>query len=359
MPELRIAMIPGDGIGLEVSAASRQFLCHVASAVPGLAFEIVEFPWNAEYYLEHGRTMPSNGLSVLEEFDAVFLGAIGDPRVPDHISLRELIFAIRQGFDQYVNLRPVRLLNGVTSPLAGRGSSDFRMTFVRENSEGEYSGLGEFRNVGEDDETALQTSVFTRRGVERIMRYAFDLARAKGLPLQSVSKANALNYSGVLWDAVFTEFQDDYPDVPSESLLVDAAALHMVQSPGRFGVVVASNLFGDILTDLGAALVGGLGLAASANINPQRAYPSMFEPVHGSAPDIAGRNIANPLASLWATGMMLDHLLGPGWEEATVDAIESVLMDGRVRTPDLGGTATTEEMTDAVLKNFQPVRVPT
>ena len=355
MPELRIAMIPGDGIGPEVSEASRRLLHHVAGAVPGLIFEIEEWPWNAEYYLEHGRTMPPIGLALLEEFDAVFLGAIGDPRVPDHISLRELIFAIRQGFDQYVNLRPVRLLNGVTSPLAGRGTSDFHMTFVRENSEGEYSGLGEFRNVGEEDEAALQTSVFTRRGVERIMRYAFDLARAKRLPLQSVSKANALNYSGVLWDVIFTGLQDDYPDVTSESLLVDAAALHMIQSPERFGVVVASNLFGDILTDLGAALVGGLGLAASANINPQRTYPSMFEPVHGSAPDIAGQGIANPLASLWATGMMLDHLLGPGWEETTVEAIERVLVDGRVRTPDLGGTASTDEMTEAVLETFRPV----
>jgi tartrate dehydrogenase/decarboxylase/D-malate dehydrogenase len=260
-----------------------------------------------------------------------------------------LIFAIRQGFDQYVNLRPVKLLRGGSSPLAGRDSSDIDILFVRENSEGEYCGIGVTLFPGTESEAALQTSLFSRRGVERIMRYAFELARATGRSLQSVSKGNALNFTGVLWDQIFEETRAEFPDVNSESLLVDAAALHLVLNPQRFGVVVASNLFGDILTDLGAALIGGLGFAASANLCPDGRFPSMFEPVHGSAPDIAGLGVANPLAALLAGGMMLTHLGLPQWEEAITFAVQKVLEAGEVRTKDLGGSSSTTEMTDAVL----------
>lgn len=345
----RIALLPGDGIGPEVTSAARELLEAITAIDPSLNFQTEEFSWDAEQYLATGSMMPSDGLATLAQFDAIFLGAIGDERVPDHISLRQIIFAIRQGFNQYINLRPVKLLGGVSTPLAGRGPDDLDMVIVRENSEGEYSGLGGTLFPDSEDEVALQTSVFSRRGVERVLRYAFELARSKGRPLSSVSKGNALNFTGVLWDEVFSEISAEYPDVPSNNLLVDAAALHLVQHPEKFGVVVASNLFGDILSDLGAALVGGLGFAASANLNPERTFPSMFEPVHGSAPDIAGKNVANPVASLWAVGMMLAHLGRVDWEDAIVAAIESVLVDGLVRTPDLGGTSTTSEMTTAIV----------
>jgi tartrate dehydrogenase/decarboxylase/D-malate dehydrogenase len=348
-PALRIALLPGDGIGPEVTVEAQRLLETVAGIDGSFSLDIESFAWNAEHYLSTGSMMPENGLEVLGRFDAIFLGAVGDHRVSDHIALREIIFAIRQGFDQYVNLRPVKLLRGVSSPLRGRGPSDLDMIFVRENSEGEYSGIGETLNPGSDDEVALQTSVFSRRGVERILRYAFELARSNGVSLQSVSKGNALNYTGVLWDRIFQEVSAEYPDVEATNLLVDAAALHMVLHPEGFGVVVASNLFGDILTDLGAALVGGLGFAASANLCPDKRFPSMFEPVHGSAPDIAGQGLANPCAALWAAGMLLTHLGYREWESVVVAAMEDVLEEGRVRTRDLGGDASTSQMTDAVL----------
>lgn len=347
--KFRIALLPGDGIGPEVTDEAGRLLEAVAVLEPSMTLEMVSFPWNSDYYLEFGSMMPVNGLEILREFDAIYLGAVGDERVPDHIALRQLIFAIRQGFDQYVNLRPVKLLHGGSTPLAGRDPKDLDMIFVRENSEGEYSGVGETLFPGTLDEVALQTSVFSRKGVERVIRYAFELARSSDKSLHSISKGNALNFSGVLWDRIFTEICDEYPDVHTESLLVDAAALHLILHPDRFGVVVASNLFGDILTDLGAALVGGLGFAASANLNPTKQFPSMFEPVHGSAPDIAGQKIANPCAALWAAGMLLGYLGYPEWESEIVDAIETVLVAGNVRTPDLGGKSSTTEMTDAVV----------
>lgn len=351
--DYRIALLPGDGIGPEVTESACALLNAISALDPSLVFQTEELPWNAEFYLASGAMMPTDGLTTLAEFDAIFLGAIGDVRVPDHIALRQLIFAIRQGFNQYVNLRPIKLLHGVETPLRDRGPEDLDMVIVRENSEGEYSGIGGTLFGGTVDEVALQTSVFSRRGVERILRYGFELARAKGRPLSSVSKGNAQNFSGVLWDGIFNELSAEYPDVTSNNLLVDAAALHLVQHPEKFGVIVASNLFGDILSDLGAALVGGLGFAASANLNPDRTFPSMFEPVHGSAPDIAGKDVANPVASLWATGMMVGHLGRPDWERAVVGAIEHVLAEGRIRTPDLGGHATTKEMTTAILDTLQ------
>lgn len=346
---LRIALLPGDGIGPEVTAEARRLLEAVSELEPTLRFEMQSFPWNAEHFLQTGSMMPPDGLETLSRFDAIYFGAIGDTRVPDHIALRQLIFAIRQGFDEYVNLRPVKLLRGGTTPLAGRAPEDIDIIFVRENSEGEYSGIGATLFLGSPAEVALQTSVFSRKGVERVMHYAFELARSTGRPLQSISKGNALNFSGVLWDRIFDEVSAQYPDVKAENLLVDAAALYLVLDPQRFGVVVASNLFGDILTDLGAALVGGLGFAASANLCPDNRFPSMFEPVHGSAPDIAGRGQANPFAALWAAGMLLAHLGYPQWEAAIIRAIEQVLVEGQARTPDLGGTSSTSEMTDAVL----------
>lgn len=345
----RIALLPGDGIGPEVTKEASRLLQAISDLDSTVSFETESFAWNADYYLEHGSMMPPDALAVLGEFDAIFLGAVGEKRVPDHIALRRLIFAIRQGFDQYVNLRPVRLIRGAHTPLAEKSAQDIDMVFIRENSEGEYSGIGSTEFPGTPDEVAYQTSVFSRRGVERIMRYAFDVARAQGKPLQSISKGNALNFSGVLWDSIFEETHAKYPDVNAENLLVDAAAFHMVRTPERFGVVVASNLFGDILTDLGAALAGGLGFAASGNLCPGKEHPSMFEPVHGSAPDIAGRHIANPIASFWAVGMMLTDLGYPNWESQIISAIEKVLLDGSVRTPDLGGTSKTMEITDAVI----------
>jgi tartrate dehydrogenase/decarboxylase / D-malate dehydrogenase len=347
---LRIALLPGDGIGPEVTDEAVRLLQAVARIEPTISFDLKSFPWNSELYLISGSMMPPNGLESLRQFDAIYLGAIGDPRVPDHIALRQLLFAIRQGFEQFVNLRPVQLLRGGRTPLVGRGPSDIDILFVRENSEGEYAGVGATLFPGTEGEVALQTSVFSRRGVERVLRYAFDLAREKSRPLASVSKGNALNFSGVLWDQIFEEIKLEYPDVRAENLLVDAAALHLVLSPQRFGVVVASNLFGDILTDLGAALVGGLGFAASANLCPDHRFPSMFEPVHGSAPDIAGQGVANPIAAFLAAGMMLEHLGYPTLESAIMSAIEEVLVKGEVRTPDLGGSSSTANMTDAVIQ---------
>jgi tartrate dehydrogenase/decarboxylase/D-malate dehydrogenase len=353
---LRIAFLPGDGIGREVTAEAMRLLNAIAKLDPSVSFEMTSFPWNSERYLRTGTMMPENGLESLSQFDAIFLGAIGDHRVPDHIALRQLIFAIRQGFDQYINLRPVRLLRGGRTPLAGRQSRDVDILFVRENSEGEYCGVGATLYSETDAEVALQTSVFSRRGVERVMRYAFELARSTGRPLQSVSKGNALNFSGVLWDKIFDELSAEYPDVDAENLLVDAAALHLVLNPRRFGVVVASNLFGDILTDVGAALIGGLGFAASANLCPDRRYPSMFEPVHGSAPDIAGQGIANPVAAFLAAGMMLTDLGLPWWEDVIGRSVEEVLAAGEVRTRDLGGSSSTKQMADAILEKVSRTR---
>jgi tartrate dehydrogenase/decarboxylase/D-malate dehydrogenase len=292
--------------------------------------------------------MSEDALETLKGFDAVFLGAVGHPSVPDHISLRDLLLVIRQGFDQYVNVRPVKLLKGAPCPLKGVRREDVDMVFVRENSEGEYSGQGEWRNEGTPDEAAVQYGVFTRRGCERIMRYAYEMARREGRTLTSISKGNALNYSMVFWDRVFKEVGAEYPDVETHSLLVDAAAMFMVKDPRRFQIVVASNLFGDILTDLGAAISGGMGLAAGANLNPERRFPSMFEPIHGSAPDIAGRGIANPLATVWSASQMLEflgHGEAAGW---LIAAVEGVLSSGAALTPDLGGVASTSHVGDAV-----------
>jgi len=345
----RIAVIPGDGVGPEVVRESRKllgFICDRDSTVQ-LAFD--EFPWGTDYYLSTGEMMPADGLAQLSGYDAILFGAVGSPRVPDHVTLRQLLLRIRHGFDQYINLRPVRLLPGIRSPLADVGPSDVDMLFVREGTEGEYAGLGDRIYRGTDRDVALQTAIFSRHGVQRAVRWAFELARREGRSVTSVSKGNALQYSGVLWDEVFAEVSTEYPDVESHELLVDAAAMFMVMDPRRFGVVVASNLYADILTDLGAAIMGGMGLAPSANLNPEHRFPSMFEPIHGSAPDIAGKSVANPVGSIWSTALMLEHLGHAAWSAAVQRAIQAAVASPATRTPDLGGTASTRQAGDAVI----------
>jgi tartrate dehydrogenase/decarboxylase/D-malate dehydrogenase len=345
----RIAVIPGDGVGPEVTRESERVLGFIAEHDPKIGFELDHFPWGTDHYLETGGMMPPGALETLKGYDAILFGAVGSPKVLDSITLRELLLTIRFGFDQYVNLRPVRLLPGVSSPLAGVKPSDVDMLFVREGVEGEYAGVGEFRDRGTPEEVAFQTAVFSRRGTERVIRYAFELARAEGRTLTSVSKGNALQYSGVLWDEVFDRVAEEYPDVEAQRLLVDAAAMFMVREPQRFQVVVASNLYADILTDLGAALMGGMGLAPSANLDPSRDHPSMFEPIHGSAPDIAGKGLANPIGQIWSTALMLEHLGLERWAAALTRAIERTVARPEARTPDLGGPASTEQTGDAVL----------
>lgn len=353
MKTYQIAVIAGDGIGPDVVAEGIKTLDCVAAADGRFRFAYTHFPWGCEYYLREGRMMPEDGLERLKAFDAILLGAVGYPGVPDHISLRELLLRIRKGFDQYVNVRPVKLLKGAPCPLKDVKQEDVDMIFIRENSEGEYAGEGGWFEKDTPEEYVHQIGVFTRKGCERIMRYAFELGRKKGWSVTSVSKGNALNYSMVLWDQIFHEMAARYPDVPTHKYLVDAAACHMVQDPGRFQVVVTSNLFGDILTDLGAAIAGGMGLAAGANLNPEKTYPSMFEPIHGSAPDIAGQGKANPMATIWAVSQMLDFL---GYEEygaKVIHAIESTLVEGRTLTPELGGHAVTEQVGKAVREQLK------
>ena len=348
MKTYRIAVIPGDGIGPEVLAEGVKVLQQVARTDGTFGFEFTHFPWGCQYYLKTGKMMPEDGLEALKGFDAIYLGAVGFPGVPDHVSLRGLLIRIRQGFDQYVNLRPIVLLDGAPCPLKGVKKEDINMLFIRENSEGEYAGKGERLRRGTPEEVAHQTAVFSRKGVERIIRYAYETARKQGRTLTSVSKANALNYSMVFWDEIFREIGAQYPDVKTQSYLVDAASMFMVKQPQRFQVVVTTNLFGDILTDLGAAIAGGMGLAAGANVNPERKYPSMFEPIHGSAPDIAGQGKANPLAAIWSVSQMLEFLGHERWGAALLAIVEQVLVEGRALTPDLGGTARTADVGDAV-----------
>lgn len=346
----RIAVIPGDGIGPEVISEGIKVLKHIAALDGKMRFEFTYFPWGCEYYSKHGRMMDEDGLEQLKKHEAIYLGAVGYPGVPDHISLWELLLKIRKGFDQYVNIRPITLLEGAPCPLKDVTREQLDMLVIRENSEGEYAGAGDWLFRGKPEEVVLQTGVFSRKGTERIIRYAYETARRLGKTLTSISKANALNYSMVFWDQVFEEVGREYPDVKTSSYLVDAASMFFVRQPERFEVVVTSNLFGDILTDLGAALVGGLGLAAGANINPERQYPSMFEPIHGSAPDIAGRGLANPLAAIWSASQLLDFFGYENHGSSVLKAIEKVMTDAKVLTPDMGGNTTTEQVGDAVIE---------
>ena len=353
MKTYKIAVIAGDGIGPDVIAEGVKVLNAVAEIDGSFAFDFTHYPWGCEYYLETGRMMPKDGMEQLKKADAVFLGAVGAPGVPDHISLWDLLLTIRKGFDQYVNLRPVKLLKGAPCPLKDVATEDIDMLFIRENSEGEYAGSGSWLYKGKPNEVVIQDGVFSRHGCERIIRYAFEVAREQKRSLTSISKGNALNYSMVFWDQIFNEVSKEYPDVTTHSYLVDAASMFMVKDPKRFEVVVTSNLFGDILTDLGAAIAGGMGLAAGANLNPERKFPSMFEPIHGSAPDIAGQQKSNPLATVWSASQMLEFFGHKQWADRLIEVIEEILVAQRILTAYMGCTATTSQVGDEVIRKLK------
>jgi len=348
MSSIRIAVIAGDGIGKEVIPAGIAAL-EAAVRGSGVSLSFEELPWSCDYYLKHQRMMDEDGFDRLSAFDAIYLGALGGPGVSD-VASAGLILAIRQRFDQYVNLRPMRLLAGLSSPLANRGAAEIDMVCVRENSEGEYAGVGGRIHRGTPHEVAQQTGVFTRHGIERILRYGFELAAKRPRKmLASATKSNALTHSMVMWDEIAEIVRVDYPGVEYRKYHVDALAARMVTHPQTLDVMVASNLFGDILTDIGSAISGSLGIAPGANINPTRSHPSMFEPIHGSAPDIAGKGIANPIGAIWAAALMLEHLGHRGLHDKVLGAIERVVAGGKIRTPDLGGQATTKQMKDAIV----------
>jgi tartrate dehydrogenase/decarboxylase/D-malate dehydrogenase len=349
MKTFKIAVIAGDGVGQEVIPHGKRILNELGN------FSYTDFPWGTDYYLQHGAMAPPDFIEQLRPHDAIFLGAVGHPKVPDHVTLNGLLLPIRRSFDQYANVRPAILYPGVQSPLALRKREQIDLVVVRENTEGEYAQVGGFVYKEQPDEVAVQTSLFTRRGCERIIRYAFELARRRGVKkrVASITKSNAQGFSMVLWDRTFQAVASEYPDISTESLLVDAAAMNFVRRPESFDVVVASNLFGDILSDLSAILVGSIGLAPSANLDPSHRFPSMFEPVHGSAPDIAGKGIVNPLATILTAAQMLDHL-GLERESLRLNAAVERALAGDVKPPDLGGKSTTTEVADAVLKALNP-----
>jgi tartrate dehydrogenase/decarboxylase / D-malate dehydrogenase len=348
MAAFRIAVIGGDGIGPEVIEQALR-VADAARRHDQAVLDWNRLPWSSAHYQKTSQMMPPDGWDILCRHDAILLGAIGHPDVPDHITLHGLLLPMRRKFDQYVNLRPAYLFDGVQSPLRDKAPGSIDLVVYRENTEGEYAPIGGRLYQGTPHEVAIQTSTFTRRGCARIMRAAFEGARKRRNKLTSITKSNAQSFSMVLWDEVFNEVKRDYADVQASSLLVDAAAMDLVRKPEIFDVVVASNLFGDILTDLSAIVTGSVGLAASANINPERAYPSMFEPVHGSAPDIAGKGISNPLAAILSAGLLFDHLGLERSAKALRKAVADVLKAGEPRTPDLGGEAGTVEVADAVL----------
>ena len=347
MKEYRIAVIPGDGIGREVIPEGVRAL-EAVGAKHGIQFAWQEFPWSCDWYKAHGRMCPEDAPDTLKKYDAVYFGAVGNPAiVADHISAWGLLINFRRWFDLYVNLRPVRLFEGLPSPLAGRKPGDIDYVVLRENTEGEYGNVGGRMFEGTPHEVVTQQSVFSRRGVDRIMKYGFELARTRGKHLTSCTKSNGISITMPYWDERFAEMKKQYPDVRADQYHVDGLTIQMVLNPDKFDVIVASNLFGDILSDLGPATAGTIGIAASGNINPERTYPSIFEPVHGSAPDIAGQGIANPIATVWSVAMMLEHL---GHADAAADvmkAIERVIVDGP-RTRDMGGKASTREVGAAI-----------
>jgi len=346
-----IAVIPGDGIGREVTPAALEVL-EAAGRAHGFGLEPTEYPWGCDYFVENGRMMPPEALDQLRDSDAIFLGAVGRPDVPDHISLWGLLIPIRRTFRQYVNLRPIRLWPGVPSPLRDVTPADVDMVIVRENNEGEYSEIGGRLHQGTEDELAIQEAVFTRRGTDRVMAYACELASGRSGRICSATKSNGIIHTMPFWDERFAHATAQHPQLEAEQVLIDALAAMVVLNPGRFDVIVASNLFGDILSDLAAAVAGSIGIAPSGNLNPEREFPSMFEPVHGSAPDIAGQGIANPIGAIWSGAQMLEHL---GEEEAAAGvlaAVEDMLAGGGPRTRDLGGTATTADVTAALVSSF-------
>lgn len=349
MKTYSIATIPGDGIGADVIAEGIKVLRAVERRFD-IKFEFGEFNWGSDYYIKHGRMMPSEGLEIIRPFNAIYFGAVGHPDVPDHVTLHGLLLPIRRTFDQYVCLRPNILYRGVSSPLRRKNSDPIDLVVIRENTEGEYAPAGGRLYENTPQEVAIQTSIFTRGATERIIRYAFELARKRDLKrkVSSITKSNAQAHSMVFWDNVFAEISQEYPDVTTESILVDAACMDLIRRPETFDVIVASNLFGDILSDLAAAVTGSIGLAPSGNINPQYRFPSLFEPVHGSAPDISGKGIANPLAAILSAAMMLEHLGETEAAEQIHLAVRATLARTRTITPDLGGSASTSKVGDTV-----------
>ncbi len=350
MKTFTIAVIAGDGVGTEVVPQAKRVLEAVA-AKHNLSFVFQDFDWGSDHFFRWGRMMPAGAIDLLQPCDAILLGAVGHPDIPDHTTLNGLLLPIRRAFDLFANVRPAYLYPGVQSPLAKPKGGEIDFVVVRENTEGEYAQVGGFLYHQQPDEVAIQTSVFTRRGIERIVRFAFELAvkRNKKKRVASITKSNAQGFSMVLWDRVFHEVAGQFPDIETESLLVDAAAMNFIRRPESFDVVVGSNLFSDILSDISAIIVGSMGLAASANLDPLGRFPSMFEPVHGSAPDIAGRGIVNPIATILSAAMMLEHLQIAAGAKEVESAVAAVLAEGKVRTPDLGGRSTTQEVTDAIL----------
>lgn len=348
MPQ-RIAVIGGDGIGPEVTGAGVRVLQAARAAYPGLELEFTDLPWGCEHYLEHGRMMPESGLQTLSGFDAIYLGAVGWPGVPDHVSLWGLLIPIRRGFDQYINLRPARLLPGVQGPLASPGDLD--ITVVRENTEGEYSDAGGRMYRGTPHELAVQESIFTRRGVERMLRYAYRLAAGRRGGLVGATKSNGISITMPFFDEVFREVGEEFPEVEASLMHADALAARLVLDPEGFDVIAGSNLFGDLLSEITAATTGAIGIAASANLDPERRHPSLFEPIHGSAPDIAGKGVANPAGAIWAASLMLEHLGYPEASRGVMQALERSLAAG-VKTRDLDGEASTQEATQAVVERL-------
>ena len=345
----RVAVVPGDGIGAEVVRAGVAVMEATTDGSARMEFEW--FPWGCEYYLEHGRMMPESALETLSGFDEIFLGAVGWPTVPDHVSLWGLLLPIRRHFDQYVNLRPTRLLRGVEGPLRAQDADALDIMVVRENTEGEYSDAGGRLYRGTPHEIAIQESVFTRRGVERVVRYAYALAEERVGRLVGATKSNGISITMPFFDEIFREIGEEHPDVEASLMHADALAARLILNPERFDVVVGSNLFGDILSEITAAISGAIGIAPSANLNPEGTFPSLFEPIHGSAPDIAGKGIANPAGAIWAASMLLEHA---GHEEAgrrVLAALEGALADG-AKTPDLGGSSSTDEVTKAVIRGL-------
>ena len=354
MKHYRIAAIPADGIGPEVIAAGLQALESLERRDGGFKFDVTSFDWGSDYYKKHGLMMPENGVEQLKPFDAIFFGAVGAPDVPDHITLWGLRLPICQGFDQYANVRPTRIMPGVGSPLAGVGPGDLDWVIIRENSEGEYSGHGGRAHRGLPEEVGTEVAIFTRVGVTRIMRYAFKMAQSRPRKfLTVVTKSNAQRHGMVMWDEIAAEVAAGFPDVTWDKMLVDAMTMRMVARPETLDTVVATNLHADILSDLAAALAGSLGIAPTANLNPERKTPSMFEPIHGSAFDITGKGIANPVGTFWTGAMMLEHLGEPEAAAQLMRAVELVTADPALHTPDLGGHATTRQVTDAVISAVQ------
>ena len=349
MSQLKIAVIPGDGIGWEVVPEGLKVLEAIGGR-HGLDFQFTEFDWGCERFHKTGRFMPDDGLAQFREFDAIFLGAVGFPGVPDHVSLWELLIPIRRAMQQYINLRPVRMMAGMPCPLAGRGPEDIDFWVIRENNEGEYSEIGGRLYQGTENELAMQETVFTRRGTDRVMRYAFDFCQRIGKKkVTSATKSNGIIHTMPYWDERFEAIAAEYPNLDTDKYHIDILTAHFVLHPDWFDVVVGSNLFGDILSDLGPAVAGSIGIAPSANINPEGDYPSMFEPVHGSAPDIAGKKIANPIGQIWSGAMMLEHLGHQAAAADIVTAIENVLVGGGPKTPDIGGQAGTSDLGDAIV----------